>query len=243
MTGKGEAMENHNIIDSIKSVFVPIHREGYPFIAIFALVTLLLMWAWAPLGLIAFVLTVWCVYFFRDPDRYTPVREGLVISPADGLVVSIKLAPPPPELEMGAEPRTRIAIFMNVFDCHVNRSPCEGVITKKVYSPGLFLNATLDKASEDNERMALRMTTSSGKDVAFVQIAGLVARRIVCKIAPGDMLKTGERIGIIRFGSRVDVYLDGGMSPMVVVGQKTIAGETIIADEKAVEPPTLGEVR
>jgi phosphatidylserine decarboxylase len=243
MTGKGEAMENHNIIDSIKSVFVPIHRQGYPFIAIFAVVTVLLMWAWAPLGLVAFVLTVWCVYFFRDPDRTTPVREGLVISPADGLVVSIKPAPPPPELEMGTEPRMRIAIFMNVFDCHVNRSPCEGTITKKAYSPGLFLNATLDKASEDNERMALRMTTTSGKDVAFVQIAGLVARRIVSSVAPGDMLKTGERIGIIRFGSRVDVYLDEGMAPMVVVGQKTVAGETIIADEKAVLPPTTGEVR
>lgn len=236
-------MENHNIIDSIKSVFVPIHREGYPFIAIFAVVTLLLMWAWAPLGLIAFVLTVWCVYFFRDPDRTTPVREGLVISPADGLVVSIRPAPPPPELEMGTDLRIRIAIFMNVFDCHVNRSPCEGTITKKVYSPGLFLNATLDKASDDNERMALRMSTVTGKDVAFVQIAGLVARRIVCKVTPGEMLKTGERIGIIRFGSRVDVYLDAGMSPMVVVGQKAVAGETILADEKAVDPPLLGEVR
>ncbi len=236
-------MENHNIIDSIKSVFVPIHPEGHKFIAIFAVATLVLMWLWMPIGLVGVVLTVWCVYFFRDPPRYTPVREGLVISPADGLVVSIKPAAPPPELEMGTEPRTRIAIFMNVFDCHVNRSPCEGTITKKVYSPGLFLNATLDKASEDNERMALRMTTVSGKDVAFVQIAGLVARRIVCKIAPGDMLKTGERIGIIRFGSRVDVYLDEGMSPMVVVGQKTVAGETIIADEKSVIPPAFGEVR
>ncbi len=236
-------MENHNILDSIKSVFVPIHREGYPYIAIFAVVTLLLMWAWAPLGLIAFVLTVWCVYFFRDPDRTTPVREGLVVSPADGLVVSIRPAPPPPELEMGTDPRMRIAIFMNVFDCHVNRSPCDGTITRKVYSPGLFLNATLDKASEDNERMALRMTTVTGKDVAFVQIAGLVARRIVCKVAPGDMLKTGARIGIIRFGSRVDVYLDAGMSPMVVVGQKAVAGETILADEKAVDPPQHGEVR
>ncbi len=236
-------MENHNIIDSIKSVFVPIHREGYPFIAIFAVVTFLLIWAWAPLGLVGLVLTVWCVYFFRDPDRTTPVREGLVISPADGLVVSIRPAPPPPELEMGTDPRMRIAIFMNVFDCHVNRSPCEGTITKKVYSPGLFLNATLDKASEDNERMALRMSTVTGKDVAFVQIAGLVARRIVCKVKLGEMLKTGERIGIIRFGSRVDVYLDAGMSPMVVVGQKAVAGETILADERAVDPPQLGEVR
>jgi phosphatidylserine decarboxylase len=243
MTGEGEAMENHNIIDSIKSVFVPIHREGYPFIAIFAVVTFLLIWAWAPLGLVGLVLTVWCVYFFRDPDRTTPVREGLVISPADGLVVSIRPAPPPPELEMGTDPRMRIAIFMNVFDCHVNRSPCEGTITKKVYSPGLFLNATLDKASEDNERMALRMSTVTGKDVAFVQIAGLVARRIVCKVKLGEMLKTGERIGIIRFGSRVDVYLDAGMSPMVVVGQKAVAGETILADERAVDPPQLGEVR
>jgi phosphatidylserine decarboxylase len=236
-------MEDHNILDSIKSIFVPVHREGHPFIAIFALVTALLLWAWAPLGLIGVVLTVWCVYFFRDPDRTTPVRDGLVISPADGLIVSVRPAPPPPELEMGTAPRMRIAIFMNVFDVHVNRSPCDGTLTKKVYSPGMFLNATLDKASEDNERMALRMTTASGKDIAFVQIAGLVARRIVCKAAPGDVLKAGERFGIIRFGSRVDVYLDDGMVPTVVVGQKAVAGETILADEKAVQPPPSGEVR
>jgi phosphatidylserine decarboxylase len=243
MSKKGEAMESHNILDSIKSIFVPVAREGHPFIAIFAVVTALLLWLLPPLGLIGVVLTVWCIYFFRDPDRVTPVREGLVVSPADGVIVSIRPAPPPPELEMGTQPRLRIAIFMNVFDVHVNRSPCDGTLTRKVYSPGLFLNATLDKASEDNERMALRMTTVTGKDVAFVQIAGLVARRIVCKVAPGDMLKTGERIGIIRFGSRVDVYLDEGMAPMVVVGQKAVAGETILADERAVDPPQTGEVR
>ena len=236
-------MEDTNILDSIKSIFVPIHREGYVYIAAFAAVAVLLLVVWVPIGLVGVVLTVWCIYFFRDPDRMTPVRDGLVISPADGLIVSVRLAPPPPELEMGPEPRMRIAIFMNVFDVHVNRSPCDGTLTKKVYSPGLFLNANLDKASEDNERMALRMTTVTGKDIAFVQIAGLVARRIVTKVAPGDILKAGERFGIIRFGSRVDVYLDEGMTPLVVVGQKAIAGETMLADEKAVEPPQQGEVR
>ncbi|WP_346327370.1 phosphatidylserine decarboxylase [Iodidimonas sp. SYSU 1G8] len=240
---KTRQRENMSVLDSVKSVFVPIHREGHMFIGIFAVVTLVLTLIWAPLGFVGLVLTVWCVYFFRDPDRTTPVREGLTISPADGKVVSVAFAPPPPELEMGTEPRLRIGIFMNVFDVHVNRSPCDGTITKKVYSPGLFINATLDKASEDNERMALRMTTASGKDIAFVQIAGLVARRIVTPVAPGDLLRAGERFGIIRFGSRVDVYLDEGMKPLVSVGQTAIAGETVLADEGAVEPPHRGEVR
>ncbi|MBI1181924.1 MAG: phosphatidylserine decarboxylase [Alphaproteobacteria bacterium] len=232
-----------NVLDSIKSVFVPIHREGHLFIGLFAVVTVALLLIWQPLGVLGIVLTVWCVYFFRDPDRVTPVRDGLVISPADGVVVSVAEAAPPPELEMGDAPRLRIGIFMNVFDVHVNRSPCDGTITKKVYSPGLFINATLDKASEDNERMALRMTTASGKDIAFVQIAGLVARRIVCPAEEGDVLKAGERFGIIRFGSRVDVYLDQGTTPMVAVGQKAVGGETILADEHATESARLGEVR
>jgi phosphatidylserine decarboxylase len=232
-----------NILDSVRSVFVPIHREGYVFIAAAVILMLALMLVWQPLGFLGLVLATWCVYFFRDPDRVTPVREGLVISPADGVVASIGPAVPPPELEMGTAPRTRIGIFMNVFDVHVNRSPCDGTVTRKVYSPGLFLNATLDKASEDNERMALRMTTATGKDIAFVQIAGLVARRIVCPVVPGDLLKAGQRFGIIRFGSRVDVYLDEGMAPLVLVGQKTVGGETVIADERAVAPPVAGEVR
>jgi phosphatidylserine decarboxylase len=232
-----------NVVDSIKSVFVPIHREGHVFIALFAVATVALLVIWEPLGLLGVLLTAWCVYFFRDPDRVTPVRDGLVVSPADGVVVSIAPAVPPPELEMGETPRQRIGIFMNVFDVHVNRSPCDGTITKKVYSPGLFINATLDKASEDNERMALRMTTASGKDIAFVQIAGLVARRIVCPAEEGDVLKAGERFGIIRFGSRVDVYLDEGTTPMVVVGQRTLGGETVIADEHGSEAARIGEVR
>lgn len=232
-----------NLWQTMTSVFPGIHREGHPIILVFAIVTLLLMLLWAPLGWLGVVVTAWSVYFFRDPERVTPQREGLVIAPADGVVVSIGPAPTPPELDMGEGERTRIGIFMNVFNVHVNRSPADGTLTKMVYTPGAFINATLDKASEDNERMALRMTTDTGKDIAFVQIAGLVARRIVCQVDEGQTLKAGERFGIIRFGSRVDVYLDDGMAPMVSVGQTTLAGETVIADEQATEPPREGAVR
>ena len=228
---------------TITSVFPAIHREGHPFILIFAIVAIVLMLLWPPLGWIGVVMTVWCVYFFRDPERTTPLREGLTISPADGVVASVDFALPPPELEMGEGERQRIGIFMNVFNVHVNRSPADGTITKAVYTPGLFFNATLDKASEDNERMGLRMTTESGKDIAFVQIAGLIARRIVCHVGEGEALKAGQRFGIIRFGSRVDVYLDDGMVPLVSVGQSTIAGETVIADEQANEVQRWGEIR
>jgi len=238
-----EKQRDHNILDSIASIFVPIHREGHPFILAFAVATVLLWLIWAPLGWIAAVLTAWAVYFFRDPDRVTPLREGLAVSPADGVVDAVDFALPPPELEMGGDQRQRIGIFMNVFDVHVNRAPCDGTITRTAYTEGAFFNATLEKASEDNERMALRMTTASGKDIAFVQIAGLVARRIVCHAKAGDVLKAGERFGIIRFGSRVDVYLDDGMVPLVSVGQRMIAGETVIADEQANEVQRWGEVR
>ncbi|MDA0339526.1 MAG: phosphatidylserine decarboxylase [Proteobacteria bacterium] len=228
---------------TITSVFPAIHREGHPFILIFAIVAIVLMLLWPPLGWIGVVMTVWCVYFFRDPERTTPLREGLTISPADGVVASVDFALPPPELEMGEGERQRIGIFMNVFNVHVNRSPADGTITKAVYTSGLFFNATLDKASEDNERMGLRMTTDTGKDIAFVQIAGLIARRIVCHVEEGEALKAGQRFGIIRFGSRVDVYLDDGMVPLVSVGQSTIAGETVIADEQANEVQRWGEIR
>ncbi len=237
------ANDNHTILDSITGMFVPIHPEGHRFIIIAALVTVLFWWIWTPLGWIGTLITAWMVYFFRDPDRITPAREGLTISPADGVVSSVEFVPPPPELDMGDEPRARIGIFMNVFDVHVNRAPMGGTVTKRVYTEGAFLNATLDKASEQNERMALRMTTESGKDIAFVQIAGLVARRIVCFVEQGAELKAGERFGLIRFGSRVDVYLDDGMVPLVAVGQTMIAGETVIADERANEVQRWGEVR
>ncbi|MFN3232616.1 MAG: phosphatidylserine decarboxylase [Alphaproteobacteria bacterium] len=237
------AKENHTILDSITGMFVPIHREGHPFIIAAALATVLFWWMWTPLGWTGTLITVWMVYFFRDPDRVTPARDGLTISPADGVVAAVDFAPPPSELDMGDEPRARVGIFMNVFDVHVNRSPADGTVTKTAYTEGAFFNATLDKASEENERMALRMTTASGKDIAFVQIAGLVARRIVCFVEEGASLKAGERFGLIRFGSRVDIYLDDGMVPLVAVGQKMIAGETVIADEQANEVQRWGEVR
>lgn len=227
----------------MKTLLVPIHKAGWPFIALFATAAAGLGLVSDGLGAIGVVLTVWCVYFFRDPDRVTPVRDGLVISPADGIVQKIDQAPPPKELEMGDEPRPRIAVFMNVFDVHVNRAPISGTISRLSYRPGKFLNASLDKASEFNERQNLRLTMDDGRDIAFVQIAGLVARRILCDVHEGQEIRTGERFGMIRFGSRVDVYLPEGVEPLVAVGQRAIAGETVIADIMAKEPARTGEVR
>ncbi len=184
------------------------------------------------LGLVGVVLTLWCVYFFRDPERFTPTREGLIISPADGVVQLIDKAAPPPELDMGDEERERVCVFMNVFNVHVNRVPIDGIIRRIAYRPGRFLNAALDKASIDNERQSYCLETDSGHDIAFVQIAGLVARRIICQAQEGQPVEAGQRFGLIRFGSRVDVYLPKGTKPLVVLGQSMIAGETVIADMK-----------
>lgn len=227
----------------MKTVLVPINPAGWPFIAIFAVVALILAYIAEPLGWAGAVLTLWCVYFFRDPDRVTPTRAGLVIAPADGRICLIDEAVPPSELEMGDAPLQRVCIFMNVFNVHVNRAPMDGTITKLGYRPGKFLNAELDKASEFNERQSLRMTTTDGHDIAFVQIAGLVARRIVCQVHEGTALKAGERFGLIRFGSRVDVYMPKGTAPQVMVGQLTTAGETVIADLSSKETARIGEVR
>ncbi|TDI59332.1 MAG: phosphatidylserine decarboxylase [Alphaproteobacteria bacterium] len=232
-----------SVVESVKSVMVPVHPEGLKFVAIFAVIALILWWIWTPLGVVGGILSVWCAYFFRNPERHTPTRAGLVISPADGVVQMILDVTPPPELELGDEPRTRISIFMNVFNVHVNRSPMTGTIVRKVYTPGAFVNASLDKASEDNERMSIVLATETGKSVAFVQIAGLVARRILSFVNEGDSLQAGERFGLIRFGSRVDVYLDDGMVPMVSVGQLAIAGETVIADEQSSEEQRWAEIR
>ena len=226
----------------MKNVLVPINPAGWPFIAIFAAVTLILAFIAEPLGWMGVVLTLWCVYFFRDPDRITPVREGLVIAPADGRVSLIDEAVPPAELEMGDAALPRVCIFMNVFNVHVNRAPMDGTITKLAYRPGQFLSADLDKASELNERQSLLMKSTDGHDIAFVQIAGLVARRIVCQVNEGTALKAGERFGLIRFGSRVDVYLPKGTAPMVAVGQLTTAGESVIADLASKEPARIGEI-
>lgn len=232
-----------NIMDTVRSVLVPIHPEGWRFIGIFALITLVIGFFWSPFLFIGGVLTLWCAYFFRNPERITPVREGLVISPADGVVQMIQPSAPPPELEMGDAPLTRISIFMNVFNVHVNRAPVDGIIVKLAYRPGKFLNASLDKASEHNERQSVRMRLADGRDIAIVQIAGLVARRILTWIEEGRELAAGERFGLIRFGSRVDVYLPNGVSPLVCVGQTAVGGETVIADLGAGEPPREGERR
>jgi phosphatidylserine decarboxylase len=230
-------------METLRTVIVPIHREGWKFIAIFAVVTLVLFWIWAPLGWLGVIATAWCTYFFRDPERVTPVREGLIISPADGVVTAVDMAVPPRELGMGDWPRMRISVFMNVFNVHVNRIPADGRISALAYRPGAFINASLDKASEDNERQAVRMTTADGKDIAFVQIAGLVARRILCELFEGQQVRAGQRFGMIRFGSRLDVYLDEGMAPLVATGQIAVAGETVLCDARANEGRRAGEVR
>ncbi|MBB3066261.1 phosphatidylserine decarboxylase [Limibacillus halophilus] len=218
-------------MDMLKIVAPPIHSEGWKFIGIFAAVTLVLFLFIEPLGWIGAGATLWCYYFFRDPERATPLREGLVISPADGKVCSVAPVAPPSTLGLGDEPRVRVSIFMNVFNCHVNRLPIAGRITKIVYTPGKFLNASLDKASEDNERNALAVEIDGGYgDLGVVQIAGLVARRILCEVEEDRHLETGERFGMIRFGSRLDVYLPVGSASLVAVGQTAVAGETVIAD-------------
>ncbi len=218
-----------SMIDSIRRQVTPIHPEGFKFIAIFAVVTIGLAWLWEPLGWIGAFLTAWCAYFFRDPERVTPIDANVVVSPADGTVSSVGYYVPPPELGLGAEPMQRISVFMSVFDCHVNRMPVAGRIAKIAYKPGLFVNADLDKASEDNERNSLIIEGERGR-FGVVQIAGLVARRIVCFSKQGNTLGVGARFGLIRFGSRVDVYFPMGARPLVGLGTKAIAGETILAD-------------
>ena len=220
-----------------------IHNEGWRFVGIFAAITALLAIIWEPLGWIGVVLTVWCYYFFRDPERVTPDIKNVVVSPADGTVQMIAKVQAPEELGMGKKEFTRVSIFMSVFNVHVNRSPAEGKITKAVYVPGKFLNATLDKASKDNERQLLAMKTTSGKDICFVQIAGLIARRIVCDATVGQEYKAGERFGMIRFGSRLDVYLPEGVEPQVALGQTMVAGESIIARLDSDEKSLNGVIR
>lgn len=216
---------------------VRLHPEGRKFVAIFAVVTLGLFLLWEPLGWIGTVLTIWCLAFFRDPQRAVPQQPGLVVSPADGVVQMIERVATPPELGMQAAELTRISVFMDVFDCHVNRAPIGGTVTRVAYVEGKFLNASLDKASLDNERNGLVLTLDDGREVGVVQIAGLVARRILCWAQTGQALETGERFGLIRFGSRVDVYLPDGVAPLVAVGQKAVAGETILADLTAGPAP------
>lgn len=219
-----------------ESFLKPMHPEGRKFVAIFAVVTLAFFFLSSFLGWIGVGLTVWCYYFFRDPKRYTPTRNGLIVSPADGVVSLIEKAVPPPELGMSDQALTRISVFMSVFNCHVNRTPISGTVKAIAYRPGKFFNASLDKASVDNERNSLCIEMEDGRQIAVVQIAGLVARRIVCFVNEGAEMKTGERFGLIRFGSRLDVYLPEGVNPMVTVGQTMIAGESVLADLQSTEP-------
>src|SRR3954452_13016912 len=218
-----------SIAHSIRAQIPPVHPEGYPFIGGFALVSLFVFWIWPPLGWIGPVLTVWCALFFRDPVRVTPVREGIVVAPADGRISMISQVLPPAELGLGNQPLTRVSIFMSVFNCHVNRAPVAGRIERIVYRPGAFINAELDKASEDNERNSLVIATPNGR-IGVIQIAGLVARRIVSFVREGQSIGAGERFGLIRFGSRLDVYLPEGVKALVSEGQTAVAGETILAD-------------
>ena len=227
----------------LKIVLVPINSAGWPFISLFAATTIGLFMLSTPIGWVGVILTLWCAYFFRDPDRVTSTREGLIISPADGVVQLIDRAVPPVELEMGNIERTRVCVFMNIFNVHVNRIPTDGEIMKISYRSGSFFNASLDKASEYNERMSISLKTPEGHDIAFVQIAGLIARRIKCDIVEGQTVEAGERFGLIRFGSRVDLYLPEGVEPTVCVGQTTVAAETIIANVHDMEAMHVGQVR
>ena len=214
----------------LETFLKPMHREGYKFVGIFAVITLVLFWIWDPLGWLGVGATVWCYYFFRDPKRSVPQGRGLIVSPADGVVSLIERAVPPPELGAGNDALTRVSVFMSVFNCHVNRAPIAGRIAKMAYRPGKFLNASLDKASEDNERNSLLLELPDGRKLIVVQIAGLVARRIVPFVSEGQALRTGERFGLIRFGSRLDVYLPDGVEPLVALGQTMVGGETVLAE-------------
>ena len=212
----------------IDKVFPPIHNEGYKFLVIFSIATIILYLISSLLGLIGLVLTIWCYYFFRDPERYSINDDDYLVSPADGLVLQVQESDGPKELNLESKKFTKVSIFMNVFDCHVNRSPCSGKVSEILYKPGKFLNASLDKASEDNERNYYKITNSKGEDIIVVQIAGLIARRIVTETTENSDLTQGERIGMIRFGSRADLYFEN-YKPLVKVNQKTIAGESLIA--------------
>ena len=224
-----------SIIDSIKSsFFVPIHPAGMPFIIIFCLITVVIGWIWYPLFYIGLITTVWCIYFFRNPVRFPPEDKSndLIIAPADGKIVEISKVIPDEEVGLPSNNYVKVGIFMNVFNVHVNRSPMKGKIISKNYIPGLFFNASLDKSSKENERLALAMDVGENCKIAFVQIAGLIARRIVTDVEVGEELRVGDVFGLIRFGSRVDIYFPESSINKVLVGQTTIAGETVIAKLK-----------
>jgi phosphatidylserine decarboxylase len=222
-------------LDSLADIFVPIHRDGHKFLGLSLLATIVGFLIWSSIGWILLLVTVWIAYFFRDPDRVTPLREGLVVAPADGRIVAIERVMPPTELGLEGGERNRVSIHLSLFDVHINRAPIAGRITLSVYVPGAFFAATNDKASDDNERRALVIESPTGIEIAVLQIAGFISRRIVTFAGEGDTVGIGQRFGLIRFGSRVDVYLPPGQSPLVAIGQRAIAGETILADLKSDE--------
>jgi phosphatidylserine decarboxylase len=234
--------DRHGLIDTILGAFVPIHPDGYKFVAGAALATLILFVLAPPLGWLAAIATAGCAYFFRDPERVSPARKGLVVSGADGKIAAIARAVPPRELQLGAEPLTRISVFLSIFDVHIVRAPVAGRIVKSAYVPGAFLNAELDKASDDNERQALVIEGEKGQKTGLVLIAGLIARRIVTFVGEGASVAQGERVGLIRFGSRVDVYLPAGARVLAEVGQTAIGGETVLAEVEHSEEAKLSSV-
>jgi phosphatidylserine decarboxylase len=217
----------------LRQALAPIHPDGWKFVAVAAVAAVILFLFWRPAGWAGVIVTLWIAYFFRDPWRVTPTRPGLIVSPADGIVVSLAPVPPPPELAMGTAPVPRIGIFLDLFDVHIARAPVAGRVAARRYTKGRFVNASLDKASLDNERLALRVASGETPEIAVVLIAGLVARRIVCPLYEGQLLAAGERIGLIRFGSRVDIYIPPPYVPLVVLGQRMVGGETVLADRLA----------
>ncbi|EJF75207.1 phosphatidylserine decarboxylase [Bartonella alsatica] len=216
-----------SILQSVHNSFVPIHKEGYPFIVVFFIISLILGWVWSPLFWCGLILTVWCIYFFRDPDRVIPLNSDWIMSPADGRISFVEPCIPPEELGLGKEEMIRISVFMDIFSCHINRIPISGTIESIIYRPGQFVNAELDKASQFNERNSIVIDSKHGK-IGMVQIAGMVARRIVCWSKENDSVITGERFGLIRFGSRLDIYIPTAVKLRVAVGQRAIAGETVL---------------
>ncbi len=228
--------ERHGLVDTIVDSLAPVHRDGHKFIAIALALALVFFLLWPPLAWLFVIAALYVAYFFRDPDRVTPLREGLIIAPADGRISAIESVRPPAELGLGPEQRVRISTFLSVIDVHITRAPVSGRIVRSIYVPGTFVNAALDKASEENERRAMIIEKTDGTEIAVVQIAGLVARRIVAFVHEGDSVGVGERLGLIRFGSRVDVYLPPGKTALVAVGQLANGGETVLADLKSEEP-------
>jgi phosphatidylserine decarboxylase len=225
----------HNLLATIRAGLVPVHWDGHKFVGLGVVITLLLFLLWSPLGWLGVIFTGYVAYFFRDPPRITPVREGLIIAPADGTITSVNLDTPPSELGLTDQPHTCISIFLSVFDVHINRSPVDGLVVRKIYVPGLYLNAALDKASEDNEREAMVFRSAAGLEIGVVRIAGLIARRIVTFVREGQTVEAGMRTGLIRFGSRVDIYIPSARGILVAEGQRTVGGETVLADLRSEE--------